>query len=84
MIKIFFLYDALFFYANKGRYSQKRFSKLWIFTAWFFGVLFFLGGIALFIYCFIEYDLICNEYLAINITLLCMASVQLIINFIKY
>ena len=85
LVKVVFLYDALFFYANKGRFTtSKNFSKLWTFTAWFFGVILFGLGVALFVYTFIVYDPICGQYLAINIVMLCLASVQLAINVIKY
>lgn len=84
-IKTIFLHDALFYYANKGRYAVKnKFSKLWKFTAFFFGFIFFGLGLALFIYSFIVYDPVCLDYIAINVTMISLASVHLVISFIKY
>ena len=41
-------------------------------------------GLTLFIYTFIKYDRLCGQYIAINTTLISLASIQLIICFIRY
>lgn len=85
LFKTIFLHDSLFYYCNKGRFVRnKGFSRLWVFLAFFIGTLLFLLGLAIFIYTFIFYDPICYEYIAINVTMISLASVHLLMNFIKY
>lgn len=85
LMKTIFLHDAIFYYCNKGRYATNRgFTRLWTFLIYFVGIVLFLCGLGIFIYTFIIYDPVCNDYIAINVTMICLASLHLVMNFIKY
>lgn len=54
---------------------MSNWTTLWVVFAYCIGVICFGLGLALFIYCFIKYDKICGQYIAINSTLISLASV---------
>jgi len=77
--------DGLFFYLNKKRFAYRgSFSKAWQVFAYIVGVLALGAGLALFIFCFVWYNSICEDYKAINATIFSLSGLIVLLNIVKY
>jgi hypothetical protein len=77
--------DGLFFYLNKKRFAYRgSFSKAWNVFAYIIGFLALAAGLALFIFCFIWYDSVCEDYKAINATIFSLSGLVVLLNVVKY
>lgn len=77
--------DGLFFYLNKKRFAYRgSFTKAWHVFAYIIGILALAAGLALFIFCFIWYDSVCEDYKAINATIFSLSGLIVLLNIVKY